>query len=235
MFAGPEEKARAVQGVFGSVAGKYDLMNDLMSFGLHRLWKCEAVFLGDYRPGQCVLDLAGGSGDMTRLIAPLVQPGGSVCLADASPEMLERGRARTGGIAGVRAVECNAEDMPFPAGSFDRLIVAFGLRNFHDQPRALAEAFRVLRPCGRLQVLEFSKVAWPLEPAYKCYLDSVLPWLGRTVAGDEASYRYLADSIKEHPDQRRLAGMIAAAGFADVDWLSLSAGIVALHRARKLP
>ena len=234
-FASPEEKARVVGGVFAGVAGKYDLMNDLMSLGVHRLWKRQAVFLGDYRPGQRVLDLAAGSGDMTRLIAPLVGPAGAVHQADASAEMLRAGAARTPATDAVRRVRCVAEDLPFPAGSFDRVVVAFGLRNFFDQPRALAETFRVLRPLGRLQVLEFSAARPPIDGPYGCYRDRVLPWLGRTVAGDEDSYRYLADSIAAHPDQRELAAMIAAAGFGRVDWLNFSAGIVALHRARKDP
>jgi len=233
-FSGPEEKASFVSRVFGGVAPKYDLMNDLMSFGVHRLWKCRAAFLGDYRPGQRVLDLAGGSGDMSRLIAPRVRPGGCVVLADPSAEMLGQAAARAGG-AEAPPLRCRAESLPFATGSFDRAVVAFGLRNFADQPRALAELCRVLKPAGRLQVLEFSRVAEPLRGGYGTYLDKVLPWLGRTVAGDEGSYRYLADSIVAHPPQEEIAAMIRDAGFCCVDWLNFSAGIVALHRGRKAP
>ncbi len=226
----PADKRRLVDHVFSSVSARYDLMNDLMSMGTHRLWKRQAVFLGSYCRGQHVLDLAGGSGDMTRLIAPRVGPEGRVWLADASAEMLDMGMQRTSHLAQVSFVRCRAEDMPFEDGSFDQVMVAFGLRNFSDQPAALREIYRVLRPGGCVQVLEFSRIAQPLRQPYRCYLNTILPLLGSLVAGDEGSYRYLAESIELHPDQDQLSSIMLEAGFLSVDWLNFSAGIVALHQ-----
>lgn len=230
---GPAAKARLVDRVFASVSSRYDLMNDLMSLGAHRIWKREAVFLGDYRPGQDVLDLAGGSGDMTALIAPRVGPGGRVWLSDASAGMLEVGRRRTARLGNVRHVLCRAESLPFDDGSFDRVTVAFGLRNFSDQPLSLREIRRVLRPTGRFQMLEFSDVHPLLSPAYHGCLGCALPLLGKAVAGDADSYRYLADSIRAHPGREEMAAMIGDAGFLCVGWLSLSGGVVAVHHARR--
>jgi demethylmenaquinone methyltransferase/2-methoxy-6-polyprenyl-1,4-benzoquinol methylase len=223
-------KASLVRGVFDSVAGRYDLMNDLMSLGLHRAWKAYAVAIADVRPGQKVLDIAGGTGDMARAFARKVGPGGMVVHTDINDAMLRRGRDRLldEGLA-LPTTLCDAETLPFRTGSFDLACVAFGLRNMTHKERALTEMGRVLRDGGRLLVLEFSKVAAPLERAYDWYSFSVLPRLGRWVAGDAASYRYLAESIRMHPDQQALKLMMKGAGFGHVDIHNLAAGVVALH------
>ena len=224
------EKARRVRAVFDSVAPRYDLMNDLMSAGLHRCWKAYTVMVANPQPGQRVLDIAGGTGDMALAMAPKVQPGGMVVHTDINESMLREGRNRLldHGLALPTAV-CDAEQLPFPDGHFDLVTVAFGLRNMTHKELALREMNRVLRVGGKLLVLEFSKVAPPLQKAYDWYSFHVLPRLGRWVAGDEASYRYLAESIRMHPDQQTLRGMVQEAGFGHVDVHNLTAGVVALH------
>ena len=224
------EKARRVRAVFDSVAPRYDLMNDLMSAGLHRWWKAYTVMVANPQPGQRVLDIAGGTGDMALAIAPKVQPGGTVVHTDINETMLREGRDRLldHGLA-LPTVVCDAEQLPFPDGHFDLVTVAFGLRNMTHKELALREMNRVLRVGGKLLVLEFSKVAPPLQKAYDWYSFHVLPRLGRWVAGDEASYRYLAESIRVHPDQQTLRGMVQGAGFGHVDVHNLTAGVVALH------
>jgi demethylmenaquinone methyltransferase/2-methoxy-6-polyprenyl-1,4-benzoquinol methylase len=224
------EKARRVRAVFDSVAPRYDLMNDLMSAGLHRCWKAYTVMVANPQPGQRVLDIAGGTGDMALAMAPKVQPGGMVVHTDINESMLREGRDRLldHGLA-LPTVVCDAEQLPFPDGHFDLVTVAFGLRNMTHKELALREMNRVLRVGGKLLVLEFSKVAPPLQKAYDWYSFHVLPRLGRWVAGDEASYRYLAESIRMHPDQQTLRGMVQEAGFGHVDVHNLTAGVVALH------
>jgi demethylmenaquinone methyltransferase/2-methoxy-6-polyprenyl-1,4-benzoquinol methylase len=225
-----EDKAKRVRGVFDSVAGKYDLMNDVMSAGLHRLWKRFAVNATGLREGARVLDLAGGTGDLARLFADRVGPGGEVILTDINHAMLAVGRDRM--IDAGRplpAVQCDAEKLPFPAGHFDGVSIAFGLRNVTHKEAALAEMRRVLKPGGVAAVLEFSKVWEPLRPAYDWYSFNVLPRLGRMIARDDASYRYLAESIRMHPDQAALKAMMEQAGFDRVEVHNLAAGVVALH------
>jgi demethylmenaquinone methyltransferase / 2-methoxy-6-polyprenyl-1,4-benzoquinol methylase len=227
----PEDKARRVRGVFESVAAKYDLMNDLMSAGLHRVWKRFTVAASGVRPGSEVLDVAGGTADLTRLFADRVGPTGRVILTDINAAMLSAGRDRmldAGRL--VRAVQCNAEALPFEARRFDCVCIGFGLRNVTRKETALAEMRRVLRPGGVALILEFSQIVAPLRPAYDWYSFNVLPRLGKLVAGDEASYRYLAESIRMHPDQATLKAMMEQAGFDRVEWFNLMAGAVALHR-----
>ena len=232
------EKQARVGTVFESVAERYDLMNDLMSLGLHRGWKWFAARVARVRPGARVLDLAGGTGDLTARIAPAVGEGGSVVLADISRPMLERGRTRLidRGLAGnVHYAECNAESLPFPDRSFDRVLIGFGLRNVTHQDRALAEMCRVLRPGGMLLVLEFSHLTVPaLQRAYDAWSFAVLPALGRFVAGDAGSYRYLAESIRRHPDQETLLAAMREAGFERCGFHNLAGGIVAIHKGYRL-
>ena len=229
----PEAKNARVRGVFDSVAGKYDLMNDLMSAGLHRLWKRFALLQTGLRPGGRALDVASGTGDLGAGLARQVGPSGFAVLTDINREMLGRGRDRLldAGLCGnVAFVLANAEYLPFPDRSFDCVTIGFGLRNVTDKPAALASMRRVLRPGGRLLVLEFSKLqVAPLQPAYDAWSFKVLPRLGSLVAEDEASYRYLAESIRMHPDQPTLAAMMKDAGFEDCRWHNLAGGIVALH------
>jgi demethylmenaquinone methyltransferase/2-methoxy-6-polyprenyl-1,4-benzoquinol methylase len=225
------EKAQRVAGVFASVAPKYDLMNDLMSLGLHRAWKAFAVRLSGVRPGDRVLDVAGGSGDLAHAFAKRVGPEGEVWLTDINGAMLALGRDRVLDAGLVLPVaQCDAERLPFPSGRFDCVSVAFGLRNMTRKDRALAEMRRVLRPGGRLLVLEFSRVWKPLERPYDWYSFEVLPRLGARVAGDAASYRYLAESVRMHPDQETLRSLMEQAGLEDVEYFNLAAGVVALHR-----
>jgi demethylmenaquinone methyltransferase/2-methoxy-6-polyprenyl-1,4-benzoquinol methylase len=235
----PEDaKAGLVGEVFRSVANKYDLMNDLMSFGIHRLWKRFAVGQSGVRRGQSVLDVAGGSGDLAALFAARVGREGRVVLSDINSAMLEVGRGRLidRGIAGnVEFALADAEALPFPDDSFDCVSIGFGLRNVTHIDKALASMFRVLKPGGRLLVLEFSKPVLPvLDKAYDTYSFSLLPLLGRVVANDEASYRYLAESIRRFPDQETLKGMMQTAGFERVHYFNLTGGIVALHKGYKL-
>jgi demethylmenaquinone methyltransferase/2-methoxy-6-polyprenyl-1,4-benzoquinol methylase len=231
------EKARHVRQVFDSVADNYDLMNDLMSLGVHRLWKRYAINMAAPKAGEQVLDLAGGTGDLARLLAPRVGRDGHVVLADINAAMLANGRARLidEGVAGnVGFAQADAEQLPFADNHFDLVTMAFGLRNVTDKPRALQSLFRVIRPGGRLLVLEFSRPAAALKPAYDFYSFAVLPQLGRLVAKDADSYRYLAESIRMHPDQQTLQAMMEQAGFERCDYHNLSGGIVAIHRGYKL-
>jgi len=229
----PEEKTRRVRGVFDSVAGRYDVMNDVMSVGLHRLWKRFAVDVAMPHAGQRVLDLAGGTGDLARLFAARVGPTGVVVHTDINGAMLAEGRDKLidRGLA-LPTVQCNAESLPFPDRMFDVVSIAFGLRNVTRKDVALAEMRRVLRPGGAAVVLEFSRIAAPLAPAYDWYSFNVLPRLGRLIARDEGSYRYLAESIRVHPDQETLKGMMEHAGFDRVEYHNLTAGVVALHVGR---
>ena len=227
----PEEKTRRVRGVFDSVASRYDLMNDLMSWGMHRAWKRFAIAASGVRAGARVLDVAGGTADLARLFAARVGPTGSVVLTDINGAMLAAGRDRMLNEGKLMpAVQCNAEALPFPAASFDCVSIAFGLRNVTRKDAALAEMRRVLRPGGVALILEFSRVWAPLKPAYDWYSFNVLPRLGQAVAHDADSSRYLAESIRVHPDQPELGTMMESAGFERVEWFNLSAGVVALHR-----
>jgi demethylmenaquinone methyltransferase / 2-methoxy-6-polyprenyl-1,4-benzoquinol methylase len=228
------EKARHVRAVFDSVADKYDLMNDLMSAGVHRLWKRYALSQTGLRPGQSALDVAGGTGDLAAGMARQVGESGLVVLSDINAAMLGVGRDRLldrGLMRNVRFSLANAECLPFAEASFDCVTIAFGLRNVTDKAAALASMRRVLRPGGRLLVLEFSRPVVPgLKPVYDVYSFSVLPWLGRRIAGDPDSYRYLAESIRRFPDQETLCGMMRSAGLEDCRYHNLSGGIVALHK-----
>jgi len=225
-----ERKADRVAEVFGSVANRYDLMNDLMSGGLHRAWKAFTVGRAAVRPGMRVLDIAGGTGDLAREFARKAGANGEVWLTDINPAMLARGRDRMidAGLQ-IPVTQCDAEQLPFPDRHFDLVTVAFGLRNMTHKDRALAEMVRVLRPGGRLLVLEFSRVWKPMESLYDLYSFQVLPRLGARVAGDEQSYRYLAESIRMHPDQSTLAAMLETAGLEQVHWFNLTGGVAALH------
>ena len=223
-------KATRVRGVFDSVAPKYDLMNDLMSLGLHRAWKAYTVAVANVRPGDKVLDLAGGTGDLARAFAGPVGEAGVVVHTDINEAMLRQGRDRLLDEGKVLpTVLCDAETLPFASGAFDLVSVAFGLRNMTHKDVALSEMNRVLRPGGRLLVLEFSKIAAPLQKAYDWYSFNVLPRVGQVVAGDPDSYRYLAESIRMHPDHATLKGMMKTAGFGHVDVHNMAAGAVALH------
>jgi len=230
-----DEKARKVAGVFSSVANRYDVMNDLMSGGLHRLWKRFAVEMSAVRKGGRVLDVAGGTGDLSSLFLSRVGDSGEVWLTDINREMLERGRDRlidSGRV--LPTLQCDAERLPLPDEYFDCAIVGFGLRNMTHKDKALAEMLRVVRPGGRVLVLEFSQVWQPLRPAYDAYSFKVLPLLGKLVTGDADSYRYLAESIRKHPGQEDLKRMMEEAGCTRVGYYNLAAGVVALHVGHKL-
>lgn len=232
------DKAGRVRSVFASVAGRYDVMNDLMSFGVHRLWKQFALSLTGLRPGGCALDVAGGTGDLAAGLLRQVGKLGRVVLSDVNPQMLEIGRDRLldRGLAGnVECIVADAERLPFEDNAFDCVTIGFGLRNVTDKAAALASMYRVLKPGGQLLVLEFSTPVAPgLKSIYDAYSFKVLPLLGRLVARDEASYRYLAESIRMHPDQEALLDMLKVAGFAQTRYHNLTGGIVALHRGYKI-
>ncbi len=227
-------KAGKVAGVFHSVASNYDVMNDLMSAGMHRLWKMFTIAQAGVRPGFKVLEIAGGTGDLAKAFAKQAGPTGEVWLTDINESMLRVGRDRllNKGVL-TPACLCDAEHIPFPSNYFDLVTVAFGLRNMTHKDAALAEMRRVVKPGGKVMVLEFSKVWKPLEKAYDLYSFKVLPWLGQKVAGDAESYRYLAESIRMHPDQQSLAKLMEQAGLESVQYFNLSAGVVALHTGRK--
>ncbi|MDR2239021.1 MAG: bifunctional demethylmenaquinone methyltransferase/2-methoxy-6-polyprenyl-1,4-benzoquinol methylase UbiE [Zoogloeaceae bacterium] len=229
-----DEKAQRVADVFDSVVDKYDLMNDLMSLGLHRLWKAFAIEVAGVREGDRVLDVAGGTADLSLAFAKRVGAGGQVWLTDINNAMLTRGRDRMLDHGRMMpAVQCDGEKLPFPDGYFDCVSCAFGLRNMTHKEQALAEMTRVLRPGGRLLVLEFSRVWQPLAPIYDFYSFKVLPWLGSKVVNDPGSYQYLAESIRMHPDQEMLKGLMEHAGCGKVDYFNMAAGVVALHRGYK--
>ncbi|MHB1372991.1 MAG: bifunctional demethylmenaquinone methyltransferase/2-methoxy-6-polyprenyl-1,4-benzoquinol methylase UbiE [Thauera sp.] len=228
-------KQKKVAEVFSSVAQKYDVMNDIMSFGLHRLWKHFTIQVSGVRAGDRVLDVAGGTADLSLAFARKVGRSGQVWLTDINHAMLSRGRDRMvdQGFS-MPVAQCNAEKLPFPDDWFDCVTVAFGLRNMTHKDVALAEMRRVLRPGGRLLVLEFSRVWKPLSPIYDLYSFKLLPWMGQKVANDAESYRYLAESIRMHPGQEELKAMMEQVGLARVDYFNLSAGVVALHRGYKI-
>jgi demethylmenaquinone methyltransferase/2-methoxy-6-polyprenyl-1,4-benzoquinol methylase len=229
-----DEKAKRVSGVFTSVAGKYDLMNDLMSAGMHRIWKRYAVSISGVRTGQHVLDVAGGSADMSRLFLNKVGANGQVVLTDINKAMLRVGRDRLldEGYS-TPVMQCDAEHLPFPDNHFDCVSIAFGLRNVTHKDTALREMQRVLRPGGRLIVLEFSKVAQPLEKIYDAYSFKLLPKIGQIVANDADSYRYLAESIRMHPGQEELKKMMEEASLENVEYFNMTGGVVAVHRGYK--
>jgi demethylmenaquinone methyltransferase/2-methoxy-6-polyprenyl-1,4-benzoquinol methylase len=232
------DKAARVRGVFDSVAGKYDVMNDLMSFGVHRLWKQFTLSLTGLRPGQHALDVAAGTGDLTLGLLRQVGKSGRVVLSDVNPAMLEIGRDRIldkGFVGNVECIVADAERLPFEDNAFECVTIGFGLRNVTDKAAALAQMYRVLKPGGQLLVLEFSTPVAPgLKPLYDAYSFKVLPLLGRLVTHDEASYRYLAESIRMHPDQETLLGMLRTAGFGEVRYHNLTGGVVAVHRGYKI-
>ncbi len=231
-----KEKQRKVAGVFHSVAQKYDVMNDLMSMGIHRVWKRFTIELSGVHRGQRVLDIAGGTGDLAAKFARLVGEEGEVVLADINDSMLKVGRdnlANKGVVGNVQYVQANAECLPFPDNHFDCITIAFGLRNVTDKDKALQSMFRVLKPGGKLLVLEFSKPNKMLAPAYDIYSFKLLPLMGKLVANDAESYRYLAESIRMHPDQETLKDMMQTAGFSQCEYFNLTGGIVALHRGYK--
>ncbi len=233
-----EEKVKRVAGVFHSVAARYDLMNDLMSFGIHRIWKFFTIQLAGARRGQRILDLAGGTGDLAARFSSIVGPEGEVVLADINESMLRVGRdnlTNRGVVGNLEYVQADAESLPFPDNHFDCITIAFGLRNVTDKDAALRSMYRVLKPGGRLLVLEFSRPVVPgLNRLYDAYSFTLLPLMGKLVTNDADSYRYLAESIRMHPDQETLRGMMQQAGFERCDYHNLTGGIVAVHRGFKL-
>ena len=233
-----EDKASRVRAVFDSVANKYDLMNDLMSFGIHRLWKRQVIEICGVRKGCKVLDLAAGTGDLSGRFSGLVGPDGLVVFSDINASMLEQGRARMlneGHVGNVRYIQADAQHLPFPDDYFNCVTIGFGLRNVTDKQLALDAIYRVVKPGGRLLVLEFSKpTSKPLEAIYDLYSFNLLPKIGKLVTNDEESYRYLAESIRMHPDQETLKEMMETAGFERCEYFNLTGGIVAIHRGYKL-
>ncbi len=232
-----DDKANLVKGVFDSVASRYDIMNDLMSGGLHRLWKRRTIEQAGIRKGHIVLDLAGGTGDLAKEFAGLVGPTGHVVLADINAAMLQQGRSRLvdAGVGGNLSIaQLDAQNLPFADATFDRITIAFGLRNVTDKDAALRSMYRVLKPGGKLLVLEFSKPDETVKPAYDLYSFKVLPLLGQFVANDSESYQYLAESIRMHPDQETLLGMLQEAGFERAKYQNLAGGIVALHSGYRI-
>jgi demethylmenaquinone methyltransferase/2-methoxy-6-polyprenyl-1,4-benzoquinol methylase len=233
----PLDKTNRVANVFSSVASNYDLMNDLMSFGAHRLWKRMAIHLAAVRSGQHVLDLAGGTGDLALLLHKRVGDEGLVFISDINSDMLKQGRNKLidhGVVKGINYIQANAERLPFQNNSFDRISIAFGLRNVTDKNAALKSMYEKLRYGGCLIILEFSSVVIPqLKKLYDAYSFKVIPWLGKVIAKDEESYRYLVESIRKHPDQETLKEMLEQAGFSQIEYYNLSGGIVAIHTAYK--
>lgn len=231
------KKASKVAEVFHSVAAKYDVMNDLMSFGVHRIWKRYTIERAAARTGQTILDIAGGTGDLTAKFSKIVGPTGKVVLADINESMLKVGRNKlvdNGIVGNVEYVQANAECLPFPDNYFDRITIAFGLRNVTEKEKALESMYRILKPGGKLLVLEFSKPALPaLSKVYDIYSFSLLPAMGKVVANDAESYKYLAESIRMHPDQETLKQLMMDAGFDEVEYTNLTGGIVALHIGKK--
>lgn len=233
----PEEKTQKVSEVFSSVANKYDVMNDVMSFGMHRLWKRYFVNIANIRPYHHILDLAAGTGDIAALLAPKLGENGSITLCDPNAYMLENGRQRLidkGLLKNIFYVQAQGEDLAFEENHFDRVTMAFGLRNFTNKKQALKSIYKTLKPGGQLLILEFSKPPKWMQKAYDTYSFKVLPKMGKVIADDEASYQYLAESIRKHPDQETLKSMLEDAGFEKCDFLNLSGGIVCIHRAYKL-
>ena len=232
-----DDKVHLVRGVFDSVASRYDIMNDLMSVGIHRLWKRFTIELSAVRPGQTVLDIAGGTGDLSARFSTLVGAEGRVILADINASMLAVGRDKlldAGAFGNLHMVQCDAQTLPFPDNSIDCITIAFGLRNVTDKDLALQSMERILKPGGRLLVLEFSKpTSALLQKVYDTYSFRILPMMGRLVANDEDSYRYLAESIRQHPDQETLLGMMEEAGYVDCQYHNMTGGIVAVHRGIK--
>ena len=232
-----KEKTEKVSAVFDSVANKYDVMNDVMSFGLHRLWKRQFVHLANIRPHFQILDLAAGTGDVSALFISKLGDNGSVTLCDPNGAMLEEGRRRMvdkGLLEKVHYVQAMGEDLPFPEDQFDRVTIAFGLRNFTDKDKALRSIFKILKPGGQLLVLEFSKPQKWMQGAYDTYSFKFLPKMGEIIAKDADSYQYLAESIRKHPDQEILKAMFETTGFEKCDYLNLNGGIVSIHRGHKL-
>ncbi len=229
------EKAKRVGAVFDSVASSYDIMNDMMSMGLHRIWKRFTIHTAAIQPNERILDIASGSGDLALGFAKKLGPQGQIIMSDINGSMLERGRNRVldHGVA-IPAVQCDAEMLPFPSNYFDCVSVAFGLRNMTHKDKALKEMTRILKPGGRLLVLEFSAIWAPLKPLYDLYSFKLLPKMGELIAKDAASYQYLAESIRMHPDQSTLKNMMEEAGLFSVKWFNLTAGVVALHRGYKI-
>lgn len=233
----PEEKTEKVSAVFESVASNYDIMNDVMSFGMHRLWKRHFVHLANIRPHFQILDLAAGTGDIAALFLPILGEKGSIILCDPNGPMLEEGRRRMvdkGILKKLHYVQAMGENLPFPNDQFDRVTIAFGLRNFTDKEKALHSIFNLLKPGGQLLVLEFSKPQEWLQTAYDAYSFKFLPKMGEIIAKDADSYQYLAESIRKHPDQETLKSMFESAGFERCDYLNLQGGIVSIHRGHKL-